>query len=378
MVIIVGGGPTGLWLACELRLAGVDATVLDRRPARTGESRAGGLHARTLEILELRGLAERFLAEGRRVPNAHFAGLWLDMSRLDTKYPFVLGLVQSRIEALLEEHLHGYGAAVRWNAEVTAVHQSADFAEVRTAAGETFRGDYVVACDGGRSTVRGLLGIPFEGTGPTVSSMLADVQLADPPDGPIFQRRTPLGDYTVLQLEPGCHRLMLNQYDPAPRDAPLDLETFRALFTAMAGTDYGLHSPRWISRYHDAARLAATYRRGRFLLAGDAAHVHWPAGGQGLNTGMQDATNLGWKLAATIRGADPALLDTYEAERRPVAARVLANTRAQAALSRPGPQVDALREIMAGLLTVPEANDRLAAMITGLDQPAVSAAPAVP
>ncbi|MEU7871495.1 FAD-dependent monooxygenase [Dactylosporangium sp. NPDC049140] len=415
MVIIVGAGPTGLWLASELRLHGIAVTVLDRRAARMGESRAGGLHARSMEILESRGIAGRFVAAGRRVPYAHFAGLWLDLSRLDTRYPYVLGLVQSRIEALLEEHLREHGTEVRWNTEVAAVHQAEGHAEVTTAAGETLRGDYVVGCDGGRSTIRRLLGVAFDGTDATVSSMLADVKLAAPPDGVIFQQRTPLGDFTALQLEPGYHRLMVNRYTAPAPGSDLEFDEFRAVFTAMAGTDYGMHSPKWTSRYHDAARLAAHYRRGRVLLAGDAAHIHWPSGGQGLNTGLQDATNLGWKLAETIRGLAPApgadvlaaapaavaggsdparmsaaelnalatgavtarphidieglaLLDTYEAERRPVAVRVLANTRAQAALSRPGPQADALRATMAELLTVPEVNDGLAAMVAGLDQ----------
>ncbi|MFI5907513.1 FAD-dependent monooxygenase [Dactylosporangium sp. NPDC051541] len=368
-VLVVGGGPTGLWLACELRRCGVDAIVLDRRSAGVGESRAGGLHARSLEILRSRGVDGPFLAEGRRVPAAHFAGLWLDMSRLSTEFPYVLGLVQSRIEALLAEHLRELGPDVRWNTEVTGVSQTADHAEVTTADGERLRADYVVAGDGGRSTVRRLLGIAFEGTDATVSSMLADVVLADPPAGPIFQQRTPLGDFSVLQLQPGCHRLMTNHYEPATdRGAPLDLGEFREAFVAMAGTDFGLHSPQWTSRYHDAARLAARYRDGRVLLAGDAAHIHWPAGGQGLNTGLQDATDLGWKLALTLRGHSTTLLDTYEAERRPVAERVLANTRAQTALCRPGPHVDALRATTADLLTIPAVNDRLAAMVAGLDQ----------
>ncbi|UAC01287.1 FAD-dependent monooxygenase [Dactylosporangium vinaceum] len=414
-VLIAGGGPTGLWLACELRRYGIDVTILEQRSSRTGESRAGGLHARSLEILGSRGLADRFVAAGRRVPFAHFAGLWLEMGRLDTAYPYVLGLVQSRIEALLEDHLLELGTKVRWGAGIAEVVPFADHVEVTTATGERFTAGYLVGCDGGRSTVRRRLGIPFDGTDATVSSMLADVRLAEPP-GPIFQRRTPLGDFSVLQLEAGHHRLMLNHYEPATTTAPPDLAEFRAAFTALAGTDFGLHSPQWISRYHDAARLAARYRDGRVLLAGDAAHIHWPAGGQGLNTGLQDATNLGWKLALTVNGHAPAptaptlvntppvapptapspadlttrtaaelnalatgapaaapteglaLLDTYEAERRPVAARVLANTRAQTALCRPGPHTDALRATVADLLTIPEANDRLAAMVAGLDQ----------
>ncbi|GAA2333612.1 FAD-dependent monooxygenase [Dactylosporangium salmoneum] len=369
-VVVAGGGPTGLMLACELRLAGLDVVVLDAAAGRSGESRAGGLHARSLEILEHRGIAERFLARGRRVPAAHFAGIWLELSGLGTRYTFVLGLVQARVEELLEERAAELGARVRWSSPVTGLTQTASHAEVTTAGGEVIRAQYVVGCDGGRSTIRRLAGIAFEGTDATLSSMLADVELADPPAGPIFQRRTPLGDFTVLPLQPGSHRLMVNQYDRvAPRDAVLDFAGFREAFVAISGRDFGMHSPRWVSRYNDAARLAAAYRAGRVLLAGDAAHIHWPAGGQGLNTGLQDAANLGWKLGLVARGlAGDALLDTYEAERRPVAARVLDNTRAQTALSRPGAQVDALRATMSGLLSVEDANRRLAEMIVGLDQ----------
>ncbi|MER7009611.1 FAD-dependent monooxygenase, partial [Dactylosporangium sp. NPDC000555] len=283
-VVVAGGGPTGLMLACELRLAGIDVVVLDRAAGRSGESRAGGLHARSLEILEHRGIAERFLSAGRRVPGGHFSGLRLDLDGLPTRYPFVLGLVQARIEALLEERAAELGARVRWSSAVTGLTRSASHAEVTTAGGATIRAEYVVGCDGGRSAVRRLAGIAFDGTDATLTSMLADVELHQPPDGPIFQRRAPLGDFSVLRLEPGRHRLMINQYDRVvPRDAAIDFAGFRDAFVAVSGTDFGMHSPRWVSRYNDAARLAASYRAGRVLLAGDAAHVHWPAGGQGLN-----------------------------------------------------------------------------------------------
>jgi 3-(3-hydroxy-phenyl)propionate hydroxylase len=344
--------------------------VLDRAPRRSGESRAGGLHARSLEILEHRGIAGQFVDAGRRVPFAHFSGLRLELSGLDTQYTFVLGLVQARIEALLERRAAELGAVVRWSSEVTGVTQAEGHMDVTTAAGATIRAAYVVGCDGGRSAVRHLAGIAFEGTEATLSSMLADVELTDPPAGPIFQQRAGQGDWSVLQLEAGRHRLMINQYDRVvPRDEPSDFAGFRSAFVAMIGRDFGMHSPRWVSRYNDAARLAARYRAGRVLLAGDAAHIHWPAGGQGLNTSLQDAANLGWKLALVVRGlAGDALLDTYEAERRPVAERVRDNTRAQTALARPGAHVDALRATMSGLLGLADANRRLAAMVTGLDQ----------
>jgi 2-polyprenyl-6-methoxyphenol hydroxylase-like FAD-dependent oxidoreductase len=368
-VVIAGAGPTGLMLACELRLAGVEVLLLDRADGRSGQSRAGGLHARTLEILDQRGIVEEFLRIGRPVDAGHFAGIRLDLSRLDTRYPYVLALVQTRIEALLEQRAAELGVRVGWSAEVTGLAQDDSGVTVHARGFGPIRADYLVGCDGGRSTVRGLAGIGFTGTGPTVRSMLADVELRDPPAGPIFQQRRPEGDFSVLEFEPGWYRLMTNQFDQAGADEqPVDFAGFRDTFLRIAGTDYGMHRARWVSRYGDAARLADRYRAGRILLAGDAAHIHWPAGGQGLNTGVQDAVNLGWKLAAAVRGTAPdGLLATYETERRPVADRVLRNTRAQAALSRPGPQTDALRDTVTALLAQPGGNDPVAAMITGLD-----------
>jgi 2-polyprenyl-6-methoxyphenol hydroxylase-like FAD-dependent oxidoreductase len=334
-VVIAGGGPTGLMLACELRLHGVGVIVLDRAAGRSGESRAGGLHARTLEMLEHRGIVDRFLRLGRPIPAAHFSGIWLDVSPLETRYPYVLGLVQARIEEVLEERAAELGVQVRWDSEVCGVSQDDGSVTVRLQDGSSVHADYLVGCDGGRSAVRRLAGIGFSGTGPTVNSMLADVLLTEDP-GPIFMARRPGGDFTILQLEPGYHRVITNQYDaPVDRDLPLDFETVRATFVSLAGKDFGMHSPLWVSRYNDAARLADTYRSGRVFLAGDAAHIHWPAGGQGLNTGVQDAMNLGWKLALALEGvAGAELLDSYEVERRPVAQRVLDNTRAQVAGGR--------------------------------------------
>jgi 2-polyprenyl-6-methoxyphenol hydroxylase-like FAD-dependent oxidoreductase len=367
-VVIAGGGPTGLMLACELRLHGVGVIVLDRAAGRSGESRAGGLHARTLEMLEHRGIVDRFLRLGRPIPAAHFSGIWLDVSPLETRYPYVLGLVQARIEEVLEERAAELGVQVRWDSEVCGVSQDDGSVTVRLQDGSSVHADYLVGCDGGRSAVRRLAGIGFSGTGPTVNSMLADVLLTEDP-GPIFMARRPGGDFTILQLEPGYHRVITNQYDaPVDRDLPLDFETVRATFVSLAGKDFGMHSPLWVSRYNDAARLADTYRSGRVFLAGDAAHIHWPAGGQGLNTGVQDAMNLGWKLALALEGvAGAELLDSYEVERRPVAQRVLDNTRAQVALARPGSQVDALRSTMTELFGLGEVNRKLAGMITGLD-----------
>ena len=366
-VVIVGGGPTGLMLACELRLGGVDVLVLERLAEPSGESRAGGIHARTMEILDMRGMLSPFLAEGRRLPRGHFAGIPLDFSGLPTRYPFLLNILQRRIERLLEARARELGVRLRREVAVTGLRQSADRVEIETTEGE-LTAAYVVGCDGGRSTVRKLAGIDFPGTPGSMTAILADVELTEPPE-PVFQRRTPHGNWSVLNFEPGWYRVITNDFDRvADRDAPITVDELRESLTRHAGTDFGLHSPRWISRYNDAARLAAGYRSGRVLLAGDAAHIHYPAGGQGLNTGVQDAVNLGWKLAAVMANCqDQNLLDTYEEERRPVAERVLANTRAQTALTRPDPQTSALREVMADLVTFGDVNRSLSEMVAGLD-----------
>lgn len=364
-VVIAGGGPTGLMLANELRLAGVDVLVADKLPGRaSAESRAGGIHPRTMEVLDQRGMLDPFLARGRRVQATHFSGQRMDIGDMPTPYPFTLALLQNHIERLLEDHLD---VDVRWNSPVTAVSQDAMGVDV-TIGSEVVRAQYLVGCDGGRSVVRGLAGIPFDGTGPTLTSQLGDVELADPPADTVFQRRSPAGDYSIFEFEKGWYRVMTTQHHVVPKDAPTTMETLREALLEIAGTDFGMHSPRWVSRFTDTARLAGTYRTGRILLAGDAAHVHFPAGGQGLNMGVQDAVNLGWKLAAVVQGrARESLLDTYEAERRPVADRVVHNTRAQVAISRPGPHVDAMRDVFTGLLAMDDVRHSLAGMITALD-----------
>ncbi|MFI8167561.1 FAD-dependent monooxygenase [Streptomyces sp. NPDC085931] len=372
-VVIAGAGPTGLMLACELRLAGVEVTVVDRLARRTGESRAGGMHCRTLEVLDQRGVLDRFLAAGELTPVGHFSGLMLDFDGLESRHPLPLMILQSTVERLLEEWAAELGVRVRWSAEVTGVQQDGDGVSVglRTpeAASEPLRARYLVGCDGGRSAVRKLVGIAFPGTPATMTAMIGDVELPDLPEEYVWARRCATGEYSAISFEPGWYRVITSDYDRvADRDEPATFEQLRQSLIKLAGTDYGMRNPRWISRFGDAARQAARYRSGRVLLAGDAAHIHFPAGGQGLNTGVQDAVNLGWKLAAVVHGRAPeTLLDTYHAERHPVGERVLQNTRAQAALTRPGAQTDALREVFASLLVYDDVNRRLRDMLTALD-----------
>ncbi|MEV0245623.1 FAD-dependent monooxygenase [Nocardia sp. NPDC050712] len=367
-VVIAGAGPTGLMLALELRRAGVRVLLVDGLAQRTGESRAGGLHARTMELLEQRGLLDALLAQGRTMQAGHFGGLPLDFSDFDTRHPHMLAVLQSVIERELDSRATESGAPVRWSTPVTGFRQDAAGVEVELGD-RRIRAAYLIGCDGGRSAVRKLAGIDFTGTDATMTGMLADVELADPPPAQFFGRRQGAGDFSAIQFEPGWYRLILHRHDlVAERGATLSFEDFRRYYTETAGTDFGMHSPRWVSQFGDAARQAVRYRAGRVFLAGDAAHVHFPAGGQGQNLGIQDAVNLGWKLAAVLRGnASDALLDTYESERHPVAARVLQNTRAQTALQRPGAHSDALRQTMSELIGMDEVRRRLGLMITALD-----------
>ena len=368
-VLIAGAGPTGLLLACELRLAGVDVLVLDRLGERGNESRAGGMHPRSIEILDQRGMLAPFLAQGQPIQAGHFSNIPLDFSRFATRHPYTLMLLQARTERLLEAHLVELGGQVRWSSEITGIEQDADGVTVRIDGAQPIHADYLLGCDGGHSTVRKLAGIDFPGTPATMTSLLGDVELSDPPAERQLQGRTERGSFTVFAYEPGWHRVVVNQYDRVlDRHATVSFEELRAAMVDVAGTDFGMQSPRWVSHFGDAARLAGQYRDGRILLAGDAAHIHFPAGGQGMNTGLQDAMNLGWKLALVATGRAPqTLLDTYQAERRPVADRVLHNTRAQTFLGHPGPHADALRETIATLVSIDAANDTLGMMIAALD-----------
>ncbi|WP_391858895.1 FAD-dependent monooxygenase [Streptomyces rhizosphaerihabitans] len=385
-VVIAGAGPTGLMLACELRLAGVDVVVAERLAQRSGESRAGGIHSRTLEVLDQRGILDRFLAEGELQPVGHFSGLYLDFDESESRHPYPLMILQSAIERLLEERAAELGVRVRRSCEVSGIRQDGTgvTVELRTAeqteqteqmaqaeqtAPATLRARYLVGCDGGRSIVRKLAGIGFPGTAATMTALIGDVELPDLPEDYVWIRRTAAGDYSAIAFEPGWHRVITSEFDRvAGRDEPVTFEQLRQSLVRVAGTDFGMRNPRWISRFNDAARQASRYRQGRVLLAGDAAHIHFPAGGQGLNMGVQDAVNLGWKLASVVRGQAPgSLLDTYHTERHPVGERVLHNTRAQSALIRPGPQTDALREVFGALMVFDDVNRRLRHMLTALD-----------
>ncbi|MFF1699326.1 FAD-dependent monooxygenase [Streptomyces sp. NPDC058257] len=374
-VVIAGAGPTGLMLACELRLAGVDVVVVERLAERTGESRAGGIHSRTLEVLDQRGILDRFLAVGELQPVGHFSALYLDFDESESRHPYPLTILQSAIEQLLEERAAELGVRVRRSCEVTGIDQDETgvTVEIATAAAEaesaTLRARYLVGCDGGRSAVRKLAGIGFPGTPATMTALIGDVELPDLPEDYVWVRRCAGGDYSAIAFEPGWYRVIASEYDRvADRDEAPTFEQLRESLVRIAGTDFGMRAPRWVSRFNDAARQADRYRAGRVLLAGDAAHIHFPAGGQGLNMGVQDAVNLGWKLASVVRRRAPeSLLDSYHAERHPVAERVLHNTRAQSALLRPGAQTDALREVFGALMVFDDVNRYLRHMLTALD-----------
>jgi 3-(3-hydroxy-phenyl)propionate hydroxylase len=368
-VVIAGGGPTGLMLAAELALAQVDVVVLERRPTQElAGSRAGGLHARTIEILDQRGVAERFLAEGKTAQAAGFALNFLDISDFPTRHPYALGIWQNQIERILAEWVLELGVPIRYGDEVVGVVQDEDGVEVWLATGGPLRASYLVGCDGGRSRVRKAAGIEFAGWDPTTSALIAEVEMTEEPAP--GSHNDELGVRGMHVLEDGTTvRVVVAEQKLGPAgNATLD-ELSEAL-TVSYGTDFGVHDPIWVSRFTDSTRQAAPYRRGRVLLAGDSAHIHYPSGGQGIQHGIQDAVNLGWKLAQVIDGVSTeSLLDTYEAERRPVTARALRHTMAQTALLRPGgdERIEALGEAVADLLSLDEARRRFGALIAGLD-----------
>ena len=365
-VVVAGGGPTGLMLAGELALAGIDVAIVERRASQdlTG-SRSRGLHSRTIEVLDQRGIAERFLSEGQVAQVAGFAGTRLDISDFPTRHPYGLALLQKDFERILAGWVDELEVPVHREREVTGFAQDAGGVDVQLSDGTSLRGDYLVGCDGGRSVVRKAAGIEFPGWEPTTSTLIAEVQLAEEPKWGVHDNA--LGRHAFSKLEGGLVGVLVTEEHVNTASEATLGELSQALI-AVWGTDYGVHSPTSLSRFTDMARQAAAYRAGRVLLAGDAAHVHYPVGGQGLNTGVQDAVNLGWKLASVVNGTSPdSLLDTYHAERHPVAARVLRDTIAQVALLRANDYVKTLGDIITELLTMEEPRRRFAAMISGLD-----------
>jgi 2-polyprenyl-6-methoxyphenol hydroxylase-like FAD-dependent oxidoreductase len=376
-VVIAGGGPTGLMLAGELALAKIDVAMVERRASQDlPGSRAGGLHARTIEVLDQRGIAERFLAEGKKAQVAGFAATKFDISDFPTRHPYGLGLWQNHIERILAGWVGELPVTVYRGREVTGFAQDDAGVDVAVSDSQRLRAAYLVGCDGGHSLIRKAAGIDFPGWDPTTSALLAEVEMTEEPQ--LGMRRTPSGmhalgkveyeikDGEVVYKEGGTVGVMLTESqigtsEPTLRDLSEGL-------IAVYGTDYGIHDPTWITRFTDMTRQAATYRSGRVLLAGDAAHVHSPVGGQGLNMGVQDAVNLGWKLAQVVKGTSPeSLLDTYHAERHPIAARVLRDTMAQVALMRPDDRIEAVRDVVSELLSMDEPRTRFAARMSGLD-----------
>jgi 3-(3-hydroxy-phenyl)propionate hydroxylase len=366
-VVIAGGGPTGLMLAGELALAGIDVAIVERRASQElAGSRAGGLHARTIEVLDQRGIADRFLSEGQVAQVAGFAWIPLDISDFPTRHPYGLALWQNQIERILASWVGELAVPIYRGREVTGFAQDDSRVDVELSDGQSLRADYLAACDGGGSLIRKAAGIEFPGWDPTTSNLIAEVEMAEEPEWGL--RRDALGIHGLSRLEDGGPVRVLVTEQHVGRTGEPTLRDLSKELIAVYGTDFGPHSPTWISRFTDMARQAASYRTGRVLLAGDAAHVHYPAGGQGLNIGVQDAVNLGWKLAQVVKGTTPeGLLDTYHAERHPVAARVLRNTLAQVALLRTDDRTNALRETMSELLGMDEPRKRVAAMMSGLD-----------
>ncbi|NMH77286.1 rifampin monooxygenase [Pseudonocardia xinjiangensis] len=372
-VIVAGGGPTGLMLAGELRLHGVHVLVLEKEAEPTRVVRSLGLHARSIEVMDQRGLLERFLALGSQYPvGGFFAGIPKPSpGRLDTAHPYVLGIPQPVTDRLLAEHAVEAGAEIRRGCELVELSQDDHGVTVELADGTQLRSRYLVGCDGGRSTVRKLLGVEFPGEPSRVDTLLGEMELTAPPEEVAAVmaevRKTQLR-FGAGPLEDGVYRIVVPAAGVADdRAVPPTIEEFTQQLRVTAGTDFGAHSPRWLSRFGDGTRQAERYRVGRVLLAGDAAHIHPPVGGQGLNLGIQDAFNLGWKLAAAVTGWAPeGLLDTYQAERHPVAADVLDNTRAQMELMSLEPGAQAVRRLVSQLMDFDEVSRFLTEKITAI------------
>jgi 2-polyprenyl-6-methoxyphenol hydroxylase-like FAD-dependent oxidoreductase len=365
-VVIAGGGPTGLMLAGELALAGADVAIVERRASQDlPGSRARGLAPRTVEVLDQRGIADRFLSQGQPMKVQSFV-IPLDISDFPARRNYGLALRQEHFERILAGWVDELGVPVYREREVTGFAQGDAFVDIGLAGGQRVRAEYLVGCDGGRSLIRKAAGIEFPGWDPSTSSLIAEAEMSEEPEWGI--RYDENGTQAIGRLEDGKRvGVVVSERWAGQAGEPTLGELSRALIAAW-GTDFGVHSPTWISRFTDMTRQAASYRSRRVLLAGDAAHVHYPVGGQGLNLGVQDAVNLGWKLAQVVSGISPeSLLDTYGAERRPVTARVLRTTMAQTALTRSDARIDALRETLSEVLSMDEPRKRYAGMLSGLD-----------
>jgi 3-(3-hydroxy-phenyl)propionate hydroxylase len=366
-VVIVGGGPTGMMLAGELTLAGVDVVIVERAAGRdVGGSRSGGLHARTIEVLDQRGIADRFLSEGRTAQVVAFGLTPLDIGDFPTRHPYGLALWQNHVERILAGWVEERAVPILREREVTGFSQDDTGVDVHLSDGTSLRAAYLVGCDGGRSLVRRTAGIEFPGWDPTMSWLIAEAEMADEPAWGL--RTDAVGTHAIGKADGGRARIVLTEAQLASSGEEPTLRDISEALVGVYGTDFGVHSPTWVSRFTDMTRQAAAYRDRRVLLAGDAAHIHPPVGGQGLNIGVQDAVNLAWKLAQVVKGISPdGLLDTYHAERHPVAARVLRNTMAQVALRRTDDRTKALGEYVAQLVILDEPRKRLAGEMSGLD-----------
>jgi 2-polyprenyl-6-methoxyphenol hydroxylase-like FAD-dependent oxidoreductase len=373
-VVVAGGGPTGMMLAAELMLAGVDVAIVERRrtPDLAG-SRGGGFHARTIEILDQRGIADRFIAEGQVAPSEST----LNVSDFPTRHPYTLGLWQNHIERILAGWVDELGVPIHRGREVTGFSQDDSGVAVQLADGETLRAGYLVGADGGRSVIRKAAGIEFPGWDATRSALIAEVEMSETPEMGI--RRDANGihglsrvdyeirDGEVVFAESGPVRAMVTEARIGPASEPT-LEDLSEALVGIYGTDFGAHSPTWISRFTDAVRQAAAYRKGRVLLAGDSAHIHHPWGGQGIGFGIQDAVNVGWKIAQVIKGVSPdSLLDTYQDERHQVVARALKHIVVQSVLQRTDDRTEAVRDQMMELMTMDEPRRKIAGLLSGLD-----------
>ena len=365
-VVIAGGGPAGMMLAAELALAEVDVAIVERRPDHLlAGSRAGGLLTRTIEVFDQRGVADRFLAEGSVHQAMPFGTALLDMSDLPTRHPYFLGIFQNQTERIMGAWIAELPVRIYFEREVTGFAQDDTGVEVQLSDGESIRAGYLVGCDGGRSLIRKATGIEFPGWDATRSNLIAEVEMTEePPEG---MRHDASGIHAIRKMDGSTIGVVTTEQQVGTGSEPTLRDLSEALITVY-GTDFGVHSPTWISRFTDMTRQAAAYRVGRVLLAGDAAHVHYPAGGQGLSLGVQDAVNLGWKLAQVADGTSPqSLLDTYQDERHPVVAGVLRHTMALTALQRQDERMKALVDEVSELASMDEPRKRLVGIRTGLD-----------